>query len=180
MRPEGESLAELDEALLPDISPSDFSTLQRLTQEPTGLLWVTRGGTIDGTRPDLSLFHGLARSLRPEQEGFPCVTVDLDPDKKLPADAAAKLLMNVFQQSFIPGKAYAVNDREFSEKDGVLRIKRVVEDEGLNRHIAVRTKSTPLVPESQPVRQSGRPLKLAVGVVGSLDSLFFRRRLEYV
>jgi NADPH:quinone reductase-like Zn-dependent oxidoreductase/ubiquinone/menaquinone biosynthesis C-methylase UbiE/malonyl CoA-acyl carrier protein transacylase len=167
------SFAELEDALLLDISSSDFSMLQRLTQESMGLLWVTRGGTVDGTRPELSLFQGLARSLRAEQENFPCITVDLNPGEVLSADAAVRLLEKVFQQAFVLGKADTIHDREISEKKGVLRIKRIIGDDHLDMEIAARSKSTRLVPEPQPVRQQGRPLRLEIGTFGMLGSLFF-------
>ena len=175
------SLTELSTPLLPDITPQDFTTLQRLTLEPTGLLWLTRSGALDGTRPELSLFTGLARSLRAEQEGFPCVTLDLDAGTEpLSSSAAVALIEHVFRQTFfVPNDARGVRferlrDREFVEKGGVLHVKRVVEDRALNKAIALRTHAAAArVPELQEVWQTGRPLKLSVGVLGALDSLFF-------
>ncbi|KFX94705.1 hypothetical protein O988_06147, partial [Pseudogymnoascus sp. VKM F-3808] len=169
-------LAELDASVLADVMPGDFTQLQRLTSEPVGLLWITRGGSAGrSSNPDLSIFPGLARSLRAEQEGFPCITVDLDADYRLPADQVVDLLFGVFRQHFIPSAARGeiVRDREFAERNGVLSVKRMVEDEGFNRYIATRTGAASLKPRAEKLVQAGRPLKLALDGVGSLDSFYF-------
>ncbi|KAL2164963.1 hypothetical protein VTH06DRAFT_259 [Thermothelomyces fergusii] len=172
------SFAELDEPLLADISPDDFATLKHLIQESAGLVWVTRGGVaFDGARPELSLFHGLARSLRAENEGTPCVTVDLSTHPKLPGADAASLILRVLRQSLIqpdPNATTAVTDREFSERNGILHIKRAVEDTGLNRFVAVRANpAMPQEPEPRDITRTARPLKLVPRSIGTLDDLVF-------
>ncbi|OXV05636.1 hypothetical protein Egran_06595, partial [Elaphomyces granulatus] len=167
------SFAELEDALLPEITPSDFEFLQRLTQQSAGLLWVTRGGISKGTRPELSLFQGLARSLRTEQESFPCFTIDLDAEHKLPANQVVDLLISTYKQTFGSRQAYGVADHEFSEENGVLRIKRAVHDSVVNQYIAARTKSMPLETELQDIWQVERPFKLRARTLGALNSLVF-------
>ncbi|KFY81215.1 hypothetical protein V499_00041 [Pseudogymnoascus sp. VKM F-103] len=168
------SFVELEDSIMSEISPSDFAILQRLTQQSAGLIWVTRGGTsTKGIRPELSLFQGLARSLRAEKEGFPCITIDFDAEHKLPANQAMDLLFSVYTQTFGPNKPSGVLDREFSEEGGVLRIKRAVEDAKLNQYIAARTTSVPLETELQDIWQQERALKLKIKNFGSLDSFFF-------
>ncbi|KFY19775.1 hypothetical protein V493_07834, partial [Pseudogymnoascus sp. VKM F-4281 (FW-2241)] len=167
-------LAELDASVLAEVLPGDFAQLQRLTREPVGLLWITRGSIAGrSSKPELSIFPGLARSLRAEQEGFPCVTVDLDADYRLPADQVVDLLFGVFRQTFVRGQAAGVNDREFAEKNGILHVKRMVEDDAFNKYIATRTGSAALKPRAEKLVQPGRPLKLTLDGVGSLDSFYF-------
>ncbi|KFY82216.1 hypothetical protein V498_08637, partial [Pseudogymnoascus sp. VKM F-4517 (FW-2822)] len=167
-------LAELDASVLAEVLPADFAQLQRLTSEPVGLLWITRGSIAGrSSKPELSIFQGLARSLRAEQEGFPCVTVDLDADYRLPAEQVVDLLFGVFRQTFVRGAAAGVNDREFAERNGILHVKRMVEDEAFNRYIATRTGAAALKPRAEKLVQPGRALKLALDGVGSLDSFYF-------
>lgn len=167
-------LAELDASVLAEVMPGDFAQLQRLTKEPVGLLWITRGSIAGrSSKPELSIFQGLARSLRAEQEGFPCVTVDLDADYRLPAEQVVDLLFGVFRQTFVRGEAKGVSDREFSERNGILHVKRMVEDDAFNKYIATRTGSASLKPRAEKLVQPGRPLKLALDGVGSLDSFYF-------
>ncbi|KAF2202683.1 phenolpthiocerol synthesis polyketide synthase ppsA [Delitschia confertaspora ATCC 74209] len=166
------SFLEWEHPLLTEISPSDFSWLQRLMQQAAGLFWLTRGGA-KGSRPQLSLFQGLARSLRAEQEGFPCITVDFDSEHILPAAQSAELVMSVYKQTLQTPKTQRVVDREFSEQGGVLRVKRAIEDDMSNRLIAARTQDIPLPDNLQDIRQSDRPLKLKVKNLGSLDSFIW-------
>ncbi|KFY87076.1 hypothetical protein V500_07196 [Pseudogymnoascus sp. VKM F-4518 (FW-2643)] len=167
-------LAELDASVLAEVMPGDFAQLQRLTREPVGLLWITRGSIAGrSSKPELSIFQGLARSLRAEEEGFPCVTVDLDADYRLPAEQVVDLLFGVFRQTFVRGEAKGVSDREFSERNGILHVKRMVEDDAFNKYIATRTGSAALKPRAEQLVQPGRPLKLALDGVGSLDSFYF-------
>ncbi|RYP39906.1 hypothetical protein DL767_002025 [Monosporascus sp. MG133] len=170
------SFAELDEPVVADISPAAFVALQGLVRESAGLVWVTRGGTATrGTRPELAVFQGLARTLRGENEDVPCVTVDLDAEQPLSSRGAAELVLRVFEQNFglQQENGLGVVDREFSEAEGVLRIKRAIENPKLDHLIAAKTKSAPLEPELQHVWPSERPLELMVRTVGKLDSLVF-------
>lgn len=170
------SFAELEKSVVADISPTAFVALQRLVRDSAGIVWVTRGGTATkGTRPELAVFQGVARALRGENEDTPCVTVDLDAQQPLSSQGAADLVRRVFEQNFVPKPEthLRVVDREFSEVDGVLRIKRAIENPKLDQLIAAKTKSTPLEPELQDISKSERLLKLRIRTPGKLDSLVF-------
>ncbi|KAJ6789982.1 hypothetical protein PWT90_02938 [Aphanocladium album] len=159
------SFAELDSAVLASISEEDYMTLQRIVSESAGILWITRGSVATkGSRPELSLFHGLARSLRAEREDVPCVTLDFDVENQLAEDKAAGLLMKVFRKSFHIEKQAPLTrpDREFSESGGLLRIKRVVESSRLNQLISRKARSTVVTSELQEVWQSSRPLRVRI------------------
>ena len=72
-----------------------------LAQYSAGLLWITRGRTSnESTVPQFSMFHGMARSIRAEQEGFPCVTIDFDSETILHAEKAVDLLVDVYIKAF--------------------------------------------------------------------------------
>jgi NADPH:quinone reductase-like Zn-dependent oxidoreductase/malonyl CoA-acyl carrier protein transacylase len=170
------SFVELDKPLLAEISARELTALQHIIQASVGLVWVTRGGTATkGTRPELSMFQGMARSLRAERENVPCVTVDLDAEQPLSGSEASGLLLDVFMQSFGLASRHCIGvvDREFSEERGMLKIKRAIENPRLNQLIASRTNSIPLRPELQDVWESSRPLQVKIRSVGMLDSLAF-------
>jgi acyl transferase domain-containing protein/NADPH:quinone reductase-like Zn-dependent oxidoreductase/ubiquinone/menaquinone biosynthesis C-methylase UbiE len=167
------SFAELEDPVLMNIKPSTLILLQRVSQESAGLLWVTCGAN-DGSRPELSLFHGLSRSLRSEQEDFRCITLDFNTDP-LPPKQTASLIRDVFEKNLSENSLNGVVDREYVEKRGVIHIKRVIEDAKLNQYIAARTESTPLEDTYKDIFQSEHPLKLKVKTLGSLDSFVFDR-----
>lgn len=83
------SLVELENPMLANISSSSFLLLQRLIQQCARIMWITRGG-MRGSRPELSLVHGLARSIRTEYESLPFVTIDLDSEQILAPHKTAK------------------------------------------------------------------------------------------
>ncbi|KAK7754515.1 Type I Iterative PKS [Diatrype stigma] len=172
------SFAELEESVVASIGPTAFHALQRLVRDSAGIIWVTRGGTATaGTRPELAVFQGLARSLRGENEDVPCVTIDLDAQQPLSGEGAADLVRRVFGQNFGPRSGVHVKarvvDREFSEAEGVLRIKRTIENPKLDQRILAKAKSAYLDPEPQDIWGSERPLQVKIRTVGKLDSLVF-------
>lgn len=170
------SFAELDEGVLLNISDSDLTALQRLLSDSTGLVWVTRGGSASkGTRPELALFQGMARSLRAEREGVPCVSLDLDAETPLPTSDAVDLIVKVFEQSFglAVGADFGLSDREFTEERGVLQIKRAIENTQFNELIATQTQRLEPKAELQDIFDSDRNLQVRIGTDGKLESLVF-------
>ncbi|QGI67589.1 hypothetical protein CEK26_011540 [Fusarium fujikuroi] len=74
----------------------------RLTQESAGALWVTRGSLLaSALKPEMSMFHGLARSIRAEVEGLSCMNMDLDVRQKLSPNRMAELITRVFDTTFL-------------------------------------------------------------------------------
>ncbi|KAI1258543.1 hypothetical protein F5Y18DRAFT_444487 [Xylariaceae sp. FL1019] len=168
------SFAELDQGLMANLSPSDYVALQRLVKDGAGIIWVTRGGTTKGaTRPEMALFQGLARTLRAENEHVPCLTIDLDVVQPISAQEAGHLVLKVFNQGFGVRETPTLGniDREFSEVDGVLRIKRAIENSKLNQLVAAKAKSMPLKAEFLDISDAPGPLKIRN--VGKIDSLVF-------
>lgn len=165
------SFMELEKPWLQDITEADFAWLKQLVHTSGGIIWVTGGA--GSTRPDLSLFQGLARSLRAEDESRRYVAVDFSHPPVLDADAAAAMIVKVYTQSFVEKRK--PSDSEFVEKDGMLWIKRLVQDQKKNEHVAERTRRIVPVPKVQDIRdqQDQRPLKLQARTIGTIDSLVF-------
>lgn len=133
--------------VLKDLSSVHLQQLQRIVEDSAGLLWITQGGM--SAHPDLSLFHGFARSIRSECEGFHCIHVDLDAESQVPSQQAGDLIFQMYEQNFGKSRSRYTDlaDREFYEKNGILRVKRAVEDTKINKCIAARTMSVSLEPE---------------------------------
>nr|ALQ32881.1 putative polyketide synthase [Fusarium miscanthi] len=173
-------LSELDQSVLVSLTSEEISLLQRLTQESAGILWVTRGGLLaSASKPEMSMFHGLARSLRAEVEGLPCITMDFDVRQKLSPNSVAELITRVFDTAFLAERhsGHTV-DQELYEMNGILHIKRAIDDARVNNFIATRTKSIPPEVEQQLISQPGRPLKFKVQIFGSLGSFVFEDNLQ--
>jgi len=169
------SLAELTHSLLTIISREEFGNLQRLLSQSYGCLWVTRGSTATkGTVPELSIFQGMARSLRAENENRPLITLDLNAETPLSHSEAADMIVKLFKQVFEPDNNANVNasrrvviDREFSESNGKLHIMRAVENSSLDELIAAETKGVSPLPEMRELDAEGRALQLRIETIGT-------------
>nr|ASK38717.1 polyketide synthase [Paecilomyces divaricatus] len=170
--PEGKTcivLSELTTSLLSHPDQHSFETLKRiLVAGGRGVLWVVRGAT--GPAPTSSLATGLLRTIRSEtDDDRPIVSLDLDASHPLSAESAAQSIFSAFRHRFVsPGGSHEV---EYAERDGILRIPRVVESSLVNHEIVSSLR--PAVAEDQPFFQPGRPLELTVGTPGRLDSLYY-------
>lgn len=170
------SFAELDESVLASISAEDMATVRRVVRESAGFIWVTRGGiAFEATRPEMAITQGLLRSVRHENEHLPVVSLDLSAAHPLSSEKAASLITKVFEQNFGHGSQYQLGkaDAEISEHDGVLQVKRAIENTRLDQLVAAKANSAPLSAELQDVSNIKRPLKLKIETVGNLSSIIF-------
>ncbi|RAQ99476.1 phenolpthiocerol synthesis polyketide synthase ppsa [Stemphylium lycopersici] len=168
------SFVELDEPLLAKPSPSELKALQSIADSSEGLIWVTRGAASSNVeRPELAVFQGLARTLRAENEGFACITVDLDAKETLPAHQVAEMLYGICEKQLSTAQSSGPPDSEFIEQGGVLCIKRAMVDDKSNQFLVSRTDPTALRPQLEPVLKEDRQLKLnAVNVSGTRPFVF--------
>ncbi|KAI0382791.1 putative polyketide synthase [Hypomontagnella monticulosa] len=163
-------VAELGQPLLKDISPNDLEILKSILHQAKGLFWLTQGATQDSTHPEFALIHGLARTLRAEHEGFPLVTFDFAAGNTLSWEQRIEKLMPVIQKTFSED---TLGDCEYSEKDGMVYIKRCIAAPDLNTRIAAVGQTSTSTRELEPFNQPGRPLTLAIATPGLLDTLCF-------
>jgi acyl transferase domain-containing protein/NADPH:quinone reductase-like Zn-dependent oxidoreductase/ubiquinone/menaquinone biosynthesis C-methylase UbiE len=174
------SFVELEEPLLASPTSDDMKTLQNIADASAGLIWITRGAaSSDVERPELAVFQGLARTLRAENENFTCITVDLDAKKTLPAHDVAELLLDIYEKQLSPRRSTSLVDSEFVEQDGVLHIKRAIEDEKSNQFLVGRANATALRPQLENAIQDARPLKLNSVNRGGLDPVVFEEDMRF-
>ena len=164
------SLAEIQTPVLRDIGSTDFDTLKKIMRDSGGLLWITAGATQDVPMPQLSLFHGLARTLRAEHELLPLVTLDLSCETVQDEERSLNHILRIFERVIVPESN---KEEEYSEKDDVISIKRCIEASDMNLQIARQTRAVSSALEVGPFYQPDRPLTLSIHTPGLLDTLFF-------
>lgn len=161
-------LLELDQPILSELTSEEFSQLQKLLTESAGLLWVTKGAYLHATNPTGNMAVGLTRTVRSETEAA-VATLDLDPDSELSGTAQMDLILEAFVRVFDDQEA---GDMEYAEKDGVLFVPRIVNDDSMNLFVHREVHSSTCAPYPQDFA-SARRLKMSVGTAGALDSLYF-------
>lgn len=161
-------LLELGQPMLSELTSEKFSQLQKLLTESAGLLWVTRGSYLHATNPTGNMAVGLTRTVRSETEAA-VATLELDPDSKLSGTAQMDLILEAFARVFDDQEA---GDMEYAEKDGILFVPRIVNDDSMNMLVHREVHSTTCAPYLQDFA-SARRLKMSVGTAGALDSLYF-------
>ena len=172
-RPEGMIcivLSELSGSLLNELSPDQFDTVKQIFIKAAGVLWIVRGA-YSSEDPNSSLVLGLARTARSEIGSTTIVTLALDAQNALAESAAADTIFSLFKNHFILKHAWGPSvDVEYAERNGVLMIPRIVENNALNQ--VITSSVGKVVPKDQPFHQSGRPLRLNV-TPGFLDTIHF-------
>ncbi|KAH8891529.1 polyketide synthase [Thozetella sp. PMI_491] len=159
---------ELDTPILSDLTPERFGHVQKLLTSSAGVLWVTRGAYLNATNPTGSMAMGLTRTVRSEMEAK-AATLDLDPESKLSESAKLELILQAFEKVFLDEQA---TDMEYSEKGGRLVVPRIVDDEEMN--VFVQREICDSAPYLQDFVQDSRRLKMEIGTLGALDTLFFQ------
>ncbi|KAI3002617.1 hypothetical protein CBS147346_5843 [Aspergillus niger] len=171
-------LSELDTPVLQSLTPDAFKQVQELLLNCSYCLWVTSGAYLAVDQPELNLSQGLLRTVRSEI-GNAAVTLDLDPSSRQDVAGRAHLIMDAFRASTITdAKASSdeeeapLSNYEFSEVGGRLMVPRLAEQPKLNN--ALFQETHPSLPYMQDFEQgTDRRLKIAVGTLGALDSLYW-------
>ncbi|KAF5012109.1 hypothetical protein FDECE_1826 [Fusarium decemcellulare] len=167
------SLAELSRSVIKDMTPAEFEGIKTIFKSSRALLWVTEGAFNNASRPESALFHGLARSLRAENETFPLTTADFASiNRKNPSETAQHLLELLQQILRNPG----TQEPEYHYEDGSWKVCRCLESVDASAQIHGRLHHESAVSdktELQPFYQPGRPLRLSIKTPGLLDTLRF-------
>lgn len=163
-------LDELESPFLTEMESERLSQVQKLCQAK-GLLWVVEGAYMQSENPNTNMVLGLARTIRSENASVKFATLDLDQRQRLSANDTTGVVIKVFTEIFQSGLVLRENDLEYSERNGILYVPRLVKDSKLDGYIQRQTQG--LVPERQRYFQEARSLTLRVGAPGSLDSFFF-------
>lgn len=158
--------------VLANADPAQFEGIKTVCTKSKGVLWLTRGGGDACKTPLANLASGFLRSLRQEYSGKRLGTLDLDPSQPLWSSQSITTITDVFKIFFDHSVSEAAIDYEFSERNGVVHIPRYIKDVDRNKDVFCQS-TGPLVPRIEPFFQADRPLRLAIGTTGLLDTLAF-------
>lgn len=135
--PRGQICLVMDTAESSLLVNPDQATLEKIKlvfMHSAGVLWVTRGGTIDPVNPDAGLVSGFARTARAESGVRSIVTFDLDAQYCLSEKKAAEVIFNLLFTRML--RKNADSDTEYAERGGLTLIPRVVENLQANETMA--------------------------------------------
>ena len=160
------SLLELERPLLEHLSEADFETLKRMILDAS-VFWVVG---VDG--PASAMINGLARVLRNEVPGISLRTMNTSSLSLYTPEARtrlAELLTRTFDSKS--------DDNEFLVKDDVVQVSRIIEDNTLNNELRHLDPQNSDAIDKIALKDTPWPVKLAVGQVGLMDSLYFEQDL---
>lgn len=162
-------LYEIDGPKLSKLNPEFFDALQRMLLSASGVLWVVREAS--SISPESNLITGLARTVRSES-GLRFATLDLVTGEHVADDCAVNQILRIFSNVF--GNTRSVLDNgemEFLVREDTILVPRIVED--VSTHELVNHEPNRLLLRDKTFRQTGRPLKMALGQPGILDTIYF-------
>ncbi|KAM0809251.1 hypothetical protein AB5N19_09594 [Seiridium cardinale] len=164
---------ELDRPILSTITAEGFSRIQELMTLSAGVLWITNGAFLNALNPDSNMAVGLTRTIRSETAAQ-VATLDLDPESQLELGAKVDLILQALGRIFNDEES---NDMEYAEKDGVLLVPRIVNDDDMN--LSIHRELSSSAPYLQDFNQGSRRVKMAIGTTGALDTLYFQDEEPY-
>lgn len=156
-------LSDLVSPVLARINSKTLEAIKAIFLESSGVLWVTRGGTIKPTNPDAALILGLARTARIQSAVDPIVTLDLDGQDVLPDKRAAEVIFDLLKRRFFSPSLQ--EDNEYAERNSILHIPRIVDNTALSHHLD--TVRDPLQLSEQPFHD--RPVR----AINSGEDVYF-------
>jgi NADPH:quinone reductase-like Zn-dependent oxidoreductase/SAM-dependent methyltransferase len=160
-------LSDLTHSVLAQPDEKTWNITKDIFLKSHGSLWVTRGGAPSPTNPDTGLVTGFARTARSESGVQTIVTLDLDGRKPLCEEMAAQVIYDLVQHRFLRKSSNV--DTEYSERNGLLLIPRVVENTDLNDALGFRNSQASHI---EPFHQPGRPRRAVLDNHDTLRVLF--------
>ena len=154
------SLLELETPILPSLSAKDFTAMKTLVLQSSSLLWVS-----SATDPAGNLAPGMARSIRNEMPDMELCTLQVQSES---LDSPESLISAITRLATV-----FVEDDEFLEEDGILKVSRVVEDTMMNQLISASKPTDKGGVETMSLKQANGPRKLAIQNQGMLDTLCY-------
>lgn len=165
------SLLESDEHVFARCSKESFEDIRNVIIRSTKLLWVTCHASKDGMRsPESCAISGLFRAAKSEHGRLFLQELHLQKRDRSESTDAAKIIGRIVTSTWAVDERAEYED-EIVEANGMLTIPRLFDEEHLNR--TLQTLGVTPQPEPQPLSSITRPLALAIGKPGLLDTLHF-------
>jgi acyl transferase domain-containing protein/NADPH:quinone reductase-like Zn-dependent oxidoreductase len=175
-------VAEIEKSVLRDLDAETMEGIRTMVMSSKGLLWVTRGASVDCQDPELALAQGFLRALRNEYPTRLFATLDLDPVTPLWSVDSVPAILKVLQASFgstASEQSGTVDSQpgefEYAERDGVILIPRILKNQARSKAVSPDDVADqgPSTLVSQPLYQPDRPLSMHVGMPGLMDTIAF-------
>ena len=165
-------LLDIVTPFLASCSALDFMAFKNMCLKAKGILWVTRGASVESCDPDKALITGLSRTMRSEDHSLNFTTLDLDPTSSCPLSMAQDIY-NILDQLLFTGKPETyLPEFEYAVRDGITIIPRLVEDCPLEDFM--RNSLCENQPRFGTLNQADRALSLEIETPGLLETLFWK------
>lgn len=169
------SMAEVNEPLLSRLEPAQFEAVKSLVLRSKSLLWITMGGVMTGTSPEMNMASGFARTMRHETDSPNFATLDLGCVSQLDqtvncsyyAHAVGKVALMLCEEDGETGF-----EREFAYQDGHLYVPRVDPLQDMNDWM--NEPHGQHVSEKLRLDQVDCPVQMAWKTQGDIGDLFYK------
>lgn len=124
---------EMVEAELSNPALEIYEALRKMLLCSKGVLWLTRGASMECPQPIFALSHGLLRTLRCENTSVRYVSLDLDSSRDPWTADDIRAITSIYESNFQFSSEQTILDSEYSERNGVIKIPRIVESRQHNK-----------------------------------------------
>jgi NADPH:quinone reductase-like Zn-dependent oxidoreductase len=165
-------LIELEHDFLASMDQKEMNLLRCITNHVTDLLWVTASSTTNHPRPNASLASGLSRALMLEQPSlrFSVMNISLCDISRAGLMLTSKNILSAFSSQS------NIDDKEFTEIDGLVHISRFSPQSETNRLFCRRMGTEE--PTQNSILADVQPVRLAIGKVGVIETIHFQQLCE--
>ena len=165
------SLLEVGAPFVFSWNEEQLDQFKQLVTSASYLMWVTRGGLLDGGERSLQFAPtiGLLRTIRVEVPQITLLHLDLSPFSELASDSIIELFAAVLMSSVNINPSSKTNEMEMVESNGNIFIPRAVTDRNLDLELELHSDKKRAVQGL--LHQGDRALKLEMGIVGAVESL---------
>lgn len=160
-------LEELYQPVLTQIDEDRWNSIKDAIAQREKILWVTTGSQFKITDANLSLVHGLFRTIRAEDPGLGLTTLDVESPTK---PATISVISTLLEAMKYPAPKSQV-DSEYVERDGVIHVSRILPDVHVNAFKNAHLAGQEL--EVASLHSWPRCVRLVAERLGTLDSLVF-------
>ncbi|THW50357.1 ketoacyl-synt-domain-containing protein [Aureobasidium pullulans] len=160
-------LAELEGPLLINMTEGCLNAVKTLFRLASSIVWVTRGGLLQGGHPEYSLISGMKRSIVKAQPSLQISSIDIDPDNADDSHSASFILQH--ESSFHNDDSRTLDD-EFVISASTAYASRYILDDALNHDFARQSQPDP------EICQIKENLELTFRQVGRVESFYFKEK----
>ena len=127
------SLVEFERSVLPELAKVEMEAIKIIHEKAQGILWVTGGGLVGATKPNMSVALGFYRTMRIEHHPTKFITLDVD----YPASSIELIAQSIASVILALGSRTIVDD-EYILHNGLIHISRMMPSSHLKSSVPTR------------------------------------------